>query len=354
MIYPVLLSGGSGTRLWPLSRKAHPKQMLALTGDEPMIIESLKRAQAEGFGPSYVIASASHEELLADLLSTHGLHQTQCLLEPVARNTAVACAVAALAVAESDPDGVVAILPSDHLIRDTARFQADLLRAESIARAGAIVTFGIQPDRPHTGYGYIRQGAPLPGSTDVFKVDRFLEKPELSTAKQLLEAGGHVWNSGMFVYHVATLLEEFATLAPDILDAGRKALSGAVKSDHARILGAELAQSPSISFDYAIMEKTSRAAVLPVNFGWSDVGAWDAVHELVQHDGDGNGVKGSVWIENSRQCLVQGDQRLVALVGCDDLIVVDTPDALLVMARNAAQDIKKITSRLEAERKDLQ
>ena len=349
MLHPVILSGGSGSRLWPLSRQNQPKQFLSLIGERSLFQETLRRAAAlPGARPAVTVCSEDHRFMVGEQLQALGLPSGGILLEPVARNTAPAIAVAALHLAASDPDAVMVVLPADHLIEDEAAFRAAIVRAIGLAEAGWLVTFGIEPDAPETGYGYIARGQAL-GEAG-FTVSRFVEKPDLATAQGYLASGGYSWNSGMFVFAAARYLEELARHAPAMHAAAQAAYAGAQRDlDFLRIEKDAFAASPSDSIDYAVMEKTDRAAVVPVSCGWSDIGSWSSLWAASPRDADGNRHEGDVISIDTRDSLVRAsERRLVATIGVEDLVVVDTPDATLIARKDRVQDVKAIVDRLKA------
>jgi mannose-1-phosphate guanylyltransferase/mannose-6-phosphate isomerase len=349
MLHPVILSGGSGSRLWPLSRQNQPKQFLSLIGERSLFQETLRRAAAlPGARPAVTVCSEDHRFMVGEQLQALGLPSGGILLEPVARNTAPAIAVAALHLVASDPDAVMVVLPADHLIEDEAAFRAAIVRAIGLAEAGWLVTFGIEPDAPETGYGYIARGEAL-GEAG-FTVARFIEKPDLETAKGYLAAGGYSWNSGMFVFAAARYLEELARHAPAMHAAALAAYADAQRDlDFLRIGKDAFAASPSDSIDYAVMEKTDRAAVVPVSCGWSDIGSWSSLWAASPRDADGNRHEGDVISIDTRDSLVRAsERRLVATIGVEDLVVVDTPDATLIARKDRVQDVKAIVDRLKA------
>lgn len=354
MLFPVILSGGSGTRLWPLSRAMYPKQFISFfaEGDPSFLGATLRRlTPADGFAPPILLCNNDHRFLVREELDRAGITPEAIYLEPVARNTAPAIAVAALAVAARDAEGILVVMPSDHVIGDAAAFAAAVRRAAAVAAQGRLALFGIKPLSPHTGYGYIRRGAPLPGSDGAaFAVDAFFEKPDAATAEAYLDAGTYLWNSGIFVLHARTFIDEMAQLAPDILSAARAALAG-VREDlgFLRLDSNAFAAAPSISVDYAVMERTKLAAVLPLDVGWSDVGSWSSLWDIADQDADGNYARGDAIMEDSRGLYVHSDRSLVAAIGVRDLVIVDTTDALLVADKARAQDVSKIVARLKRE-----
>lgn len=349
MLTPLILSGGSGTRLWPLSRRNLPKQFLALTGQSTLFQQTVERTRGlTGVGTPIVVASEDHRFLAAEQLLEAGVSSPTILLEPCARNTAPAIALGALRALEADPNAIILVLPADHLIGDTGQFEEAVAQALPMAEKGWLVTFGIRPDRPETGFGYIRRAKALPEGG--FQVERFVEKPDLATAEAYLADGGYDWNSGMFLFRAARYLEELELHAPGMLVAVRAAYASARHDlDFIRIDAQMFAAVPDNSIDYAVMEKTHRAAVLPVSCGWSDIGSWSALWMTGAKDADGNVREGDTLAVDSRNCLLRShDRHLIASVGVDDLIVVSTPDATLVAHRDAVQDVKKVVDQLKA------
>jgi len=342
-LQPVLLSGGSGTRLWPLSREAYPKQFLPLAGDRTMVQDTwLRIAPLAGARP-IVVANEEHRFLVAEQLRQIGAPAPHIVLEPVGRNTAPAIAAAALqAMAEGD-DPVLLVLPSDHVVRDAEGFRRAVQAALPAAEAGALLTFGIVPDAPETGFGYIQAEA----GEGLRKVSRFVEKPDAAIAQSYLDAGGYYWNSGMFLFRASRYLDELERFRPDIIAAVRAAFAGANSDgDFVRLDKEAFAASPSDSIDYAVMERTSHAMVLPVDIGWNDVGSWSALWEVGQRDEDGNAHHGDVIAVDTRNSYAYA-QRLVALVGLDDIVVVETDDAVLVARKDRVQEVKQVVARLK-------
>ena len=349
MLIPLVLSGGSGTRLWPVSRRNLPKQFLSLSGDGTLFQQTVARTRKlPDVTTPIIVASEDHRFLAADQLLEAGVKGATILLEPVARNTAPAIALGALKAVERDPQALLLVLPADHLIGDTESFVAAVQQALPAARDGWLVTFGIRPDRPETGFGYIRRAESIGGSA--FRVERFVEKPDLATAEGYVKDGGYDWNSGMFLFKAARYLEELGQHAPEMLEAVRKAYAtGHSDLDFVRVDAEAFAKVPDNSIDYAVMEKTSRAAVVPVSCAWSDIGSWSALWLSGQHDEQGNQREGDTLTVNTRNSLLRShDRHMIATVGVDDLIVVSTPDATLVAHRDAAQDVKKVVDQLKA------
>ncbi|HEY1069281.1 mannose-1-phosphate guanylyltransferase/mannose-6-phosphate isomerase [Thermomonas sp.] len=343
-LQPVLLSGGSGTRLWPLSREAYPKQFLPLAGDATMLQATWQRVSALADAAPIVVAGEDHRFLVAEQLRQIGAPTPAILLEPTGRNTAPAIAAAALQAMVGGDDPLLLVLPSDHVVRNDAAFRAAVAAAMPAAEAGRLVTFGIVPDAPETGFGYI-QAAPGDGVRPVL---RFVEKPDAATAQAYLEAGGYYWNSGMFLLRASRYLDELQRFRPDIVAAVRAAFAAAVcDGDFIRLDKAAFAACPSDSIDYAVMEKTDAAAVLPVDIGWNDVGSWSALWDVSEQDADGNAHHGDVVSIDSRNSYAYA-RRLVALVGVDDLVVVETDDAVLVARKDKVQQVKDVVARLKA------
>jgi mannose-1-phosphate guanylyltransferase / mannose-6-phosphate isomerase len=348
MLIPVILSGGSGTRLWPLSRKNLPKQFLPLAGASSLFQQTVARTHglADAAAP-VVVCSEDHRFLVAEQLLELKVEGASIMLEPLPRNTAPAIALAALQAMARDPEAVILVLPADHLIGDEQNFHQAVASALPVAQQGWLVTFGIRPTGPETGFGYIRRGEGIPGA---FRVARFVEKPDASTAQSYLDDGGYDWNSGMFMFRARRYMEELERHAPAIAAAVRTSFDTAnVDLDFVRIDKVAFTASPEDSIDYAVMERTDRAAVVPVSCGWSDIGSWSALWMAAEKDPDGNRLEGDVIAIDSHNCLVRSaDRRLIATLGVDDLVVVDTPDATLVASRDRSQDVKKLVDQLKA------
>ena len=341
---PVILSGGSGTRLWPLSREAFPKQFLRLAGAGSMLQETWSRAAPLATAAPIVVAGEEHRFMVAEQLREAGCRDARILLEPAARNTAPAIAAAALEASRDGLDPLLLVLPSDHVIADGEGFRKAVAAAQSAADAGKLVTFGIVPAGPETGYGYIKAAS----GEGVRAVERFVEKPDPQTAAAYVASGDYFWNSGMFLFRASAFLAELERHQPAMLAACRDALAKARRDeDFVRLDKAAFCASPSDSIDYAVMEKTADAAVLPIDAGWNDVGSWAALWQVAQQDGAGNAHHGDVLAQDCRNTLAWGDGRLVALLGLDDVVVVDTADAVLVAHRDKVQDIKGIVSSLK-------
>ena len=353
-IIPVILSGGSGSRLWPLSRSLRPKQFLALTDDQSLFqltLERLRPLNSDGILQPIVVANDEHRFLVAEQCRALGITPNPLILEPVARNTAPAIAIAALAAQANGADPLLLVLPSDHLFEKPKAFIQAVQIAAHEAEHGALVTFGILPGYAETGYGYIRTDTQLvPGQA--LPVSAFVEKPNRDTAEQYVKSGQYAWNSGMFLFKASVLLAELAQFEPAMLRACQAAWEASrLDLDFVRLDQASFAQCPSESIDYAVMEKTQRAMVVPLDAGWNDVGAWSAVWQAHLQDGEGNATRGDVILEKAKNSYVHADYRLVTLLGVEDLIVVETSDAVLVAHKNASQDVKKIVERLKHEKR---
>ena len=346
MIVPVLLAGGSGTRLWPLSREARPKQFLPLLDDESLLQATLKRVAALSTSVApLIVGREEHRFLIAEQMRTCAAPGT-VVLEPAGRNTAPAAAVAAMeAVAVHGNKALLLVLPSDHVVQDPELFDAAVATGERAASAGQLVTFGVTPTRAETGYGYIRAGEELAANTA--RIDAFVEKPDAVTAKGYLDAGGYYWNSGMFLFPAQGYLDALAEHAPDILEAAQAAHSGAVRdADFLRLDAQAFAACRSESIDYAVMEKTKNAVVVPLGARWNDLGSWSSIAEVSTPDNRGNVTRGDVMLEDADNCLVHSEGRLVTVLGVRDQVVVETADAILVADRAREQDIKTVVKKL--------
>jgi mannose-1-phosphate guanylyltransferase/mannose-6-phosphate isomerase len=352
-ITPVILSGGSGTRLWPLSRKALPKQLLALASERSMLQETVARAQGDGFAAPLIICNQEHRFLIAEQLRAVGVAGAKIVLEPVGRNTAPAAAIAALMVVEDDPSGLVLLMPSDHVVLDRPAFQQAVAVAGQAALHGALVTFGIKPAAPETGYGYIKSASPLANVAGAFAIERFVEKPDRATAETYLASGDYFWNSGMFLFRAASFIEELRRLQPRILECCKDALAHAHRDmDFIRLGEPAFVACPSDSIDYAVMEHAAKSAVVPVEMGWNDVGSWQSLWDIAARDAGGNAVKGNVLTEKSQNSYLRSEGPLIAAIGVENLVVVATKDAVLISHRDSAQDVKKIVERLERDGSD--
>lgn len=349
-IVPIILSGGSGSRLWPLSRELYPKQFLSLVGERTMLQETAHRASGDDFSAPIIICNEKHRFLVAEQLRSEGIVPETIVLEPIGRNTAPAAAIAAMLVQARDPSAVMMILASDHAIKYPDRFRAAAALGRDAATTGALITFGIQPDKPETAYGYIRRGAKLDGASGCFNVDGFVEKPDAETAQTYLDDGNYFWNSGMFLFSPAGYLTELTRQHPAMVEACALALEKA-KSDRefVQLDSDAFAACVSDSIDYAVMEHTDRAAVVPVDLGWNDVGAWPALWEIGDRDENDNVTHGDVITLDTRGSYIRSEGTTVAVNGVDDLIIVATDDAVLVADKSRAQDVKTIVERIKAE-----
>jgi mannose-1-phosphate guanylyltransferase/mannose-6-phosphate isomerase len=354
MLIPVILSGGSGTRLWPLSRELYPKQLLPLVGKGTMLQETLARvAGVEGLAAPVVVCNESHRFLVAEQILEAGIKPHAIVLEPVGRNTAPAIAVAAMVAVSDAPNGarspqsdpLLLILPADHVIRDVKAFRAALEIGRKAAMEGKLVTFGVVPNKPETGYGYIKR---INGPGPAFEIERFVEKPDLATAKAYVESKEYFWNSGMFLFRASTVLNELRELAPQIYEACAQAVTSSKRDlDFTRLPAKEFGACPSDSFDYAVMEKTRHGVVVPLDAGWSDVGSWSALHEAIPCDEEGNVSIGDVLTFDSHGNYLHSTSRLVAAVGLQDHVVVETKDAVLVAPKSRVQDVKELVNQLK-------
>ena len=344
-IVPVILSGGSGTRLWPLSRSERPKQLLGLTHDETMLQLTARRASGAGYAPPMIVANVAHADLIEAQVAEVGGGGGLLILEPAARNTAPAIALAAFA---AHPDDLLLVMPSDHVIDNEAGFRAAVEAARGVVESGWLATFGMTPDKPETGYGYVRIGAAL--DAGVFRAEKFVEKPSRELAEQYLAERRYAWNGGIFLFSARAYIAALEAHAPAMASACREAVEKAVHEgtrlypDRAAFL-----ESPSDSVDYAVMERAERVAVVPVEIGWSDVGSWDALHEIATKDAFNNVHRGEVVAIDTSGCLIRTDGPLVAAVGVRDLIIVATGDAVLVLPRGSSQDVKRAIEQLRRE-----
>ncbi len=341
-IWPVLLSGGSGTRLWPMSRRDRPKQFLSLVTDKSLFQDTLARAEIVCSGQlPIVVCSEAHRFLVAEQLREQGLTGAEIVLEPAARNTAPAIALAALVALARGQDPLLLVLPSDHAIEDQAAFKAAVEQAASYASKGRLVAFGVVPLRPETGYGYIRGGAPLDAS-GARPIAEFVEKPDQERARAYVDSGDYFWNSGMFLFRASRYVEELEEYAPEIAAVCRQALNSASRDlDFLRIAPEAFESCPSDSVDYAVMERTKDAVVVPLDAGWSDVGTWSAIWGLAKVEGDGNLLRGEAYAVDVRNSLIHSSGRVVAAVGVEDLVIVETSDAVLVAHRDRVQAVRE-------------
>ena len=348
-IVPVILSGGSGSRLWPVSRASFPKQLWPLISERSLLQETALRGIGEGFSPPIIVCNQEHRFLIAEQMREAGIENARIVLEPVGRNSAPALAAAALLVAEENPRAVLWMMAADAAITKPEALAEAVAAAAAAAVGGHLVTFGMKPMRPETGYGYIEAGAPLPGFPGVRALSAFVEKPSLERAVELVASGRHLWNSGMYVFTAETLLEEMQLYAPAVLAAARRAVEARTSDLHfIRLDAAAFIEAPDISIDYAVAERTHRAAVVPADLGWSDVGSWDALWDISPKDKTGNVAIGDVFLEHTQNCYVRSDGIVTAVTGLQDAIVVVTADAVMVTHRDRAQDVKKVVERLRA------
>jgi mannose-1-phosphate guanylyltransferase / mannose-6-phosphate isomerase len=361
MLTPVILSGGAGTRLWPLSRELYPKQLLALIGERTMLQQTVVRLEGLGASAPVVVCNEAHRFLVAEQLRQLDVEARATVLEPFGRSTAPAIALAAHAALKAAPpegdgvDPVLLVLPADHVIRDVAAFHRAVRVALGAAEQGQLVTFGIVPTAPETGYGYIQRGASAGGSAStgasagaVYRIERFVEKPPEERAREFVASGSYYWNSGMFMFRARRYLQELERLAPEIAKVCEAAFRGARSDlDFTRIDPEVFDHCPADSIDYAVMEKTSAAVVVPLDAGWSDVGSWSALHDASEADGRGNVSRGDVICEDSEGCYLYSESRLVSVVGLKDHVVVETKDAVLVAPKDRVQDVKKLVHRLK-------
>jgi mannose-1-phosphate guanylyltransferase/mannose-6-phosphate isomerase len=342
-VIPVILSGGSGTRLWPLSRKERPKQFLPLVGDRSLFQETVLRAAAiqNSVGP-LVVCNEAHRFLVAEQLRELGTRARAIVLEPIGKNTAPAVAVAAMLAersAEPGKDAVLAVFPADHVITSRPAFVSAVSAAVEAAEQGHLATFGVVPTRPETGYGYILRGTDRRRWSDL---ERFVEKPDLATAEGYVASGRHLWNSGMFVFRASAYLAELARHAPRMIEATKRAVDEATTDSDFTRLGAAFADCPSDSIDYAVMEKTDKAVVVSLDAGWNDVGSWSALHDVLDKDAAGNVLRGDVLAERCRDSYISANSRPIAALGLEGVVIVETADALLVMSRDEAQNVKQV------------
>ena len=353
-IRPVILCGGSGTRLWPLSRSLHPKQLLPVAEAETMLQATAARTRGAEFAAPLIVTGEDHRFMVRDQLADVGITPAALILEPAARNTAAAIALAALWLEQDQPGQLILVMPSDHVIANVPAFVEAVAAARPLAEEGRLVTFGITPDRPETGYGYIEAGEPCASTPRARDVVRFVEKPDLATAEAYVAGGKHFWNGGIFLFRADTFLDELRAHAPDVTSAVEASV-GAAQTDGLFYRPEQaFASAPSISVDYAVMERTSRAAVVPVDLGWSDVGSWHALWEVSPKDGRGNAVQGEVVAIDCEGSLLRSDSSIaVAAVGLKNMVVVTTRDAVLVIPRDRAQDTKLVVDALKALGSDM-
>ncbi len=348
MLLPIIMAGGTGSRLWPLSRQLNPKQFLKLCGDSTLLQQTLSRLDGLEIASPAIICNEAHRFMVAEQLRQLAVTDASILLEPAGRNTAPAIALAALNATLNGEDPVLLVLAADHFIGDDKAFQEAVQAAEGLAQKNKLVTFGIVPTHAETGYGYMQRGASLPQQG--FDVARFVEKPDSGTAQDYLDSGDYYWNSGMFMFKASVYLEALREFRPDILSACNRAFEGGSQDmDFVRVDEAAFAECPGESIDYAVMEKTSDAAVIPLDAGWSDIGSWSALWEIGEKDSEGNVCKGDSLAINTRNSLVYAEHKLVATVGVEDLIVVETKDAVLVAHKDSVQDVKKVVEAIKSD-----
>lgn len=355
MLTPVILSGGIGSRLWPLSREYYPKQLLPLVGNNTLLQNTITRLDGlSDKSAPLIVCNEAHRFLVAEQLRTIDVSPAHIILEPTGRNTAPAVAAAALTTIVHNPDAILLVLPADHLIVNTEAFCQAVTAAIPLAQANYLVTFGIVPNCPETGYGYINATDSIE-DTVALSVERFVEKPDLETAQRYVDSGEYYWNSGMFLFKATTYLEELETFAPDIVGTCRLAIDNALEDkDFLRLDVAAFKACPSDSIDYAVMENTNAAVVIPLEAGWNDIGAWTALWDVSEQDSDGNVKLGDILTEKVRNCYLRAEHRLLTAVGVENLTMVETPDAVLVAHQDHVQDVKKIVSYLNtAKRREV-
>lgn len=349
MIIPIILSGGAGTRLWPLSWGDHPKQFLSLISDKTMIQETLLRLKGLDITAPIVSCGVDHRFLVAQQLGELGVKPT-ILLEPMAKNTAPAIAAACCAAMKQDKDAVVVVLPSDHVIKDEEVFQTSVMTAAGLAEKGHLVTFGIVPTFPATGYGYVKGGEHV--AHHVYSLDKFVEKPCIEKAKEYLASGEYSWNSGMFVFKASSFIEELKVHNPEMAKLSIEAFEKAVvDADFIRLDKDAFDQIKGDSIDYAVMEKTSKGMIVKLNAGWDDVGSWSALYDISNKDGNMNVVKGDVIALDTTSSYIRGGKRTIATIGLDNIVVVDSDDSLLIAAKGKIQDVKKVAELIKARNK---
>ncbi|ACL03190.1 mannose-1-phosphate guanylyltransferase/mannose-6-phosphate isomerase [Desulfatibacillum aliphaticivorans] len=352
MILPVILAGGSGTRLWPLSRYQYPKQLLALSGDNSLLQRTALRLQGlEGAASPLVVCNEKHRFFVAEQFLQMEIDPFSIVLEPVGKNTAPAVAAAAIKALALGEDPVLFVLPADHHIQDAEGFLKSAKTGEALAEQGRLITFGVVPHAPETGYGYIRKGESF--AEGAFILDKFVEKPDLPTAEQYLASGDYLWNSGMFMFKASVVLEELKKHAPEIVQACKQAVEGGREDlDFFRLDAKAFGQSPSISIDYAVMEKTSQGVVLPLEIGWDDLGSWESLWQTGEKDENSNVLVGDVTTVDVTNSYLHATKRMLAAVGVSDLVVVETADAILVANRDKVQNVKHIVEELRKRQRE--
>lgn len=346
-IYPVILSGGSGTRLWPLSRDLLPKQLLSLIGEESLLAATVRRVAGDGYASPIVVCNQDHRFMVREQLAKIGIRPEAIIIEPAARDTAPAIAAAAIYLLMRDANALMLVLPSDHIIRNLPEFATAVAQAAKTAEAGYLVTFGITPTAPETGYGYIASGSPIPGVDGAFRIARFVEKPDVVAAAHYLAEGRWSWNSGMFVFPLDLMVAELARLEPQIIERVAMSIERARREGDVVSLDADaFGQVASKSIDYALMEQTEMSAIVPANLGWSDVGSWSALWEIAEKDPAGNVAIGDVMVEESRGSYLRSEGPLVAALGLENVVLVATKDVVMAAAKNRTQEVKRFVSRL--------
>lgn len=346
-LIPVILSGGSGTRLWPLSRKQYPKQYLSLNADNTMFQETILRLDGlENIANPIIICNSDHRFLVAEQLQQIGINDATILLEPVGRNTAPAIAAAAIQVIKDNDKAILLVLSADHVIEDVAAFHKAIKTAVKQAQVGKLVIFGIMPKDANNGYGYIKSSKK--NSNGAYKVEKFVEKPNLKTAESYLEEGNYLWNSGMFMFQAGILINELTIHSNDIVESVKSSIDNAEQDlDFIRLDENAFSSSPSDSIDYALMEKSNNVVVIPLDALWNDIGSWSALYDIGDKDSQGNVVKGDVLAENTMNCYIHANHHMIATIGIKDLIIVDTPNATLISSKDESYMVKKIVERLQ-------
>lgn len=354
MLIPVILSGGIGSRLWPLSREYYPKQLLALVGDNTLLQDtSLRLTGLPQLDKPIIVCNETHRFLVAEQLRQIGQLTRRIILEPVGRNTAPAVAIAAFEALSNDKNAILLILPADHIIQQADAFREAVNEGYPLAQEGRLVTFGIVPSHPETGYGYIKTQDVMLPDTEAFKVAQFVEKPDLTTAQHYVQSGDYYWNSGMFMFKAERFLQELQKFNPDMYGACHQAIDNAIEDiDFLRLDEAAFKLSPSDSIDYAVMEKTDDAVVIPLNAGWNDVGSWSSLWEISQQNEQGNVLHGDILTQDVKNCYLRSEYRLVAAIGLEDHVVIETADAVLVSHRDKVQDVKKIVNLLKQQNRE--
>jgi len=351
MIIPVILAGGSGTRLWPLSRQLYPKQLIDIYNDKTMLQNTVLRLEdLKDSGSPIVVCNEEHRFMTAEQLRQINIDPEAIILEPVGRNTAPAIAIAALKALENDNDSILLILPADHVIEKDSKFHDAIYSGLEYADQGNLITFGIIPDSPETGYGYIKKGELLKKNSEASAIDSFVEKPDRKTAKKYLDSGSYTWNSGMFMFKASAIIKELENHAPKIMEACRKVMATATSDlDFLRLALKEFQSIPSDSIDYAVMEKTAKGIVIPLDAGWNDMGSFDALWKAGQKDENQNVIKGDVLTHDVKETYINAEKSLIAAVGLEKLVIVETKDAIFISPRDRVQDVKKIVKQLKDE-----